>query len=61
MKKYEVCVQQLKRGVVTVEASNPQRAYDAAMDLVLIGAATWVDIIERPEITGVIEESLEDK
>ena len=51
--KYEVTVQAVSQGRVTVEADSPREAEDAAMDKLFTGAIHWESTkMAFPNISG---------
>lgn len=51
--KYEVTVQAISQGRVTVEADSPREAEDAAMDKLFTGTIHWESTrIAFPDIKG---------
>lgn len=49
--KYEVTVQAISQGHVTVEADSPEKAEDAAMKTLFTGAIQWEST--RMEFSGI--------
>lgn len=49
--KYEVTVQAVSQGHVTVEADSPEKAEDAAMKTLFTGAIHWESA--RMEFSGI--------
>ena len=52
--KYEVTVQAVSQGRVTVEADSPREAEDAAMDKLFTGAIHWEST--RMEFSGAVRQ-----